>query len=154
MKRNVEKTTLRAIFLVLALAICWPGPLGAADKPAPAAEPMDPLVVAMSTDDTVIFDGAITIATVALKRGHPVTMLLRLNAIKAAVAKNSYPVGNTTLSARLSAFMGAGGTVIAGGSCIKQMGLSQGDLIRGVIIGTPDIVMGTLFRKDTKILSY
>jgi hypothetical protein len=34
-------------------------------------EPMDSLVLAMSTDNVSIFDGAITIGTVALKRGHP-----------------------------------------------------------------------------------
>lgn len=143
-----------SVILVFALAVCCAGPLAAADKPAAPEEPMDSLVVAMSTDDTVVFDAAVNIATVALKRGHPVTILLRVNAIKAAVAKNSYPVGDTTLAKKLSAFMGARGTVIAGGSCMKQMGLSQSDLIKGVIVGTPDLVMGTLFKKDTKILSY
>lgn len=145
---------LLSVLLVVALTICCQSPLAAADKPSTPQEPMDSLVLAMSTDDTVIFDAAITIANVALKRGHPVTMLLRVDSIKVAVTKNNYPVRDTTLSNKLSAFIEAGGTVVAGGSCMKEMGFSRGDLMKGVIVGTPDLVMGTLFKKDTKILSY
>ena len=82
------------------------------------------------------------------------TMLLRIDAIKVAVAKNSYPVGDTTLGKKLSAFMQSGATVIAGGACMKAMKLTPNDLIKGVIVGTPDLVMGALFDKDNKILSY
>ncbi len=53
------------------------------------------------------------------------TMLLRIDSIKVAVAKNNYPVGETTLAKKLSAFIQSGATVIAGGSCMKQMGLTQ-----------------------------
>jgi hypothetical protein len=52
-------------------------------------------------------------------------MLLRIDSIKVAVAKNNYPVGETTLAKKLSAFIQSGATVIAGGSCMKQMGLTQ-----------------------------
>ena len=138
-------------FIVSILSICS---VLAAGKEGSPEEPMDSLVIAMSTDNVAIFDAAITIGTVALKRGHPVTMLLRVNSIKVAVAKNSYPVNDTTLSEKLSAFMKSGATVIAGGSCMKEMGLVQRDLIEGVIVGTPDLVMATLFKKDSKILSY
>ena len=134
--------------------LCCTWLVSAADKEATPEEPMDSLVLAMSTDNVAIFDAAITIGNVALKRGHTVTMLLRVDSVKVAVAKNNYPVDNTTLSKKLSAFMESGATVVAGGSCMKQMGLKQGDLVRGVVVGTPDLVMGTLFRKDTKILSY
>ena len=145
-------------FLSFALASLWfifsIWPVSAADKEGFPEEPMDNLVIAMSTDNVAIFDAAITIGTVALKRGHAVTMLLRVNSIKVGVAKNNYPVNNTTLAEKLSAFMASGARVIAGGSCMKEMGLIQSDLLRGVVVGTPDFVMGTLFKKDTKILSY
>jgi hypothetical protein len=142
------------IVFVLMLSMCCTVSVSAADKAASPQEPMDSFLLAMSTDNTAIFDAAITIGTVALQRGHVVTMLLRVDSIKVAVAKNNYPVGDTTLSKRLSAFMKAGAMVIAGGSCMKQMGLTQKDLMEGVMIGTPDLVMGKLFKKDTKILSY
>lgn len=138
-------------FMLLSNCV-WP--VLAAGNDAAPAEPMDSLVLAVSTDNVAIFDGAITIGTVALKRGHAVTMLLRVDSIKVAVARNSYPVGSTTLSEKLSAFMKSGATVVAGGSCMKEMGLKQSDLITGVVVGTPDLVMGTLFKKDNKILSY
>jgi hypothetical protein len=140
------------IALLLSAVMAWPT-LAAAQQATPQ-EPMDTLLLSMSTDNAAVFDGAMTIGTVALRRGHPVAMLLRVDAIKVAVAKNSYPVGDTTLAKKLSAFMEAGATVIAGGSCMKDMGITPGDLIKGVAVGTPDLVMGTVFRKDTKILSY
>lgn len=142
------------IFGVFIFFLCFTGSLFAAEKETVPTEPMDSLVLAMSTDNVGIFDAAITIGSVALKRGHPVTMLLRVDSIKIAVAKNNYRVGETTLAKKLAAFMEAGAKVIAGGSCMKQMGLSQDDLVRGVLVGTPDFVMGTLFRKDAKILTY
>ncbi|OPY76359.1 MAG: hypothetical protein A4E64_01565 [Syntrophorhabdus sp. PtaU1.Bin058] len=148
------KTRYLMIVSVCILSMCCAVSVWAADKTALPQEPMDSLLIAMSTDNTAIFDAAITIGTVALQRGHAVTMLLRVDSIKVAVAKNNYPVGDTTLSKRLSAFMKAGATVIAGGSCMKQMGLTQKDLMEGVMVGTPDLVMGKLFKKDTKILSY
>lgn len=153
---TMEKKRVITLSILLAFLFvgCYIWPVSAADKQAAPAEPMDSLVLAMSTDDVPIFDAAITIGTVALRRGHAVTMLLRVDAIKVAVAKNNYTVGNSTLPKKLSAFMASGARVIAGGACMKEMGLTQGDLITGVIVGTPDLVMGTLFKKDTKILSY
>jgi len=115
---------------------------------------MDSLVITMSTDNVATFNAAIRIGTVAVKRGHAVTMLLRVDSIKAAVERNEYPVNGTTLKKELLLFMKAGATVIAGGSCMKDMGLNKSDLIEGVMVGTPDIVMGALFKKDTKIISY
>ncbi len=107
------------VLLAILLSICWIWPTYAADKQATPQEPMGTLLLAMSTDNVAIFDGAITIGTVALQRGHAVAMLLRIDAVKVAVAKNNYPVGDTTLAKKLSAFMQSGATVIAGGSCMK-----------------------------------
>lgn len=139
------------ILTALLLTMCPAWHALAADHPK---EPMDSLVIAMSTDNPEIFSAAIRIGTVAVRRGHAVTMLLRLDSIKAAVAKNEYPAGGTTLKKELLSFMKAGATIIAGGSCMKDMGLKKSDLIEGVAVGTPDIVMGALFKKDTKIISY
>lgn len=139
------------ILTALLLTTCLALQASAADHPK---EPMDSLVITMSTDNVATFNAAIRIGTVAVKRGHAVTMLLRVDSIKAAVERNEYPVNGTTLKKELLLFMKAGATVIAGGSCMKDMGLNKNDLIEGVIMGTPDIVMGALFKKDTKIISY
>lgn len=148
--KNHRLTTIGLLLLTLCL-VCsaWADTA----KPGPQ-EPMDSLILAMSTDNPQIFDGAIAIGSVALHRGHPVTMLLRLDAIKVAVAKNNYPFDKQTLAQELSAFIKSGGKVIAGGKCIKDMGLKPQDLLPGVQVGTPDAVMGMIFTKDTKILSY
>lgn len=145
------KSKFLLIMATLLLTACLAWQASAAGSPK---EPMDSLVIAMSTDNPEIFNAAIRIGTVAARRGHAVTMLLRLGSIKAAVAKNEYPVGGTTLKKELLSFMKAGATVIAGGSCMKDMGLKKSDLIEGVAVGTPEIVMGALFKKDTKIISY
>jgi len=147
------KTKSLPLLFVCLLILCVVRPAPAAGPDAPA-EPMGRLILAMSTDAAAVFDGAILIGTVALKRGHPVTMLLRLDAVKVAVAANHYAVGDTSLGVRLKAFMEAGGMVIAGGKCMKMMGLKPGDLIPGVAMGTPDLVMGTLFEDGARILSY
>ncbi|HOW53212.1 MAG TPA: hypothetical protein PLR60_01055 [Syntrophorhabdaceae bacterium] len=139
------------ILTALLLTTCLVLQASAADHPK---EPMDSLVITMSTDNVATFNAAIRIGTVAVKRGHAVTMLLRVDSIKAAVERNEYPVNGTTLKKELLLFMKAGATVIAGGSCMKDMGLNKSDLIEGVMVGTPDIVMGALFKKDTKIISY
>ena len=145
MKTRIVSIT--AIFLLLIFCSCSGSGNG-------GKEPMGTLVLAMSTDNIEVFDGAIIIGTVALKRGHPVTMLLRLDALKVALKKSSYPVDNTTLAAKLSEFMKSGANVIVGGYCMKRMNHKPGDLIDGVKVGTPEVVMGALFDRDSKILSY
>lgn len=149
----MKKHCIATIGLVL-LTLCLVCPVWAdTAKPGPQ-EPMDPLILSMSTDNPQVFDGAIAIGSVALHRGHSVTMLLRLDSIKVAVTKNNYPFGKETLAQELSAFIKSGGKVIAGGKCIKEMGLKPQDLLPGVQVGTPDEVMGMIFTKDSKILSY
>ncbi|WP_028581827.1 DsrE family protein [Desulfogranum japonicum] len=138
------------------LILCGVGalPVVAATEVSQHEEPMDDLVLSMSTDNTQVVDGAIMIGTVALKRGHKVTMLLRLDSIKVAVAGSHYPVGNTDLAEKLSTFMQNGAKIMVGGHCMKSMGVKPQDLLPGITVGSPDLVMGTIFKKDTKILSY
>ena len=150
----IVKSDFLSVIAIFLLSLYFVSPLHAADKASAPKEPMDSLLLSMSTDNTEVIDGAITIGTVALKRGHEVTMLLRLDSIKVAVSKNSYPVGETVLAKRLSEFMKNGAKVIVGGKCMKDMKLTPKDLLKGVAVGTPDLVMGTIFKKETKILSY
>lgn len=150
--RTVPASRLRLAASILCLVLALP--LCASAQDAAPKEPMGSLVFTMSTDDAALFDAAMLMGTVALKRGHEVVMLLRVDAIKPALASASYPVGDTTLDKKLAAFMQAGATVIAGGGCMKLMGLKKTDLIPGVVVGTPDIVMGALFKDGSKIISY
>ncbi|GEM_PF-2506666 len=117
-------------------------------------EPMGSLVVNLSTDDADSADAAIRIATVALSRGHEVTLLMRVRAVSLAVKKNDYPFGKTTIKDELIAFQKAGGKIIMGGSCMQQRGLTPADMIDGVVVGKPDVVMPVIFKENTRILSY
>lgn len=148
---KIRKIATPILFMLLFALLASPLQSAMATTPQ---EPMDSMVLTMSTDDIKIFDGAITIGEVALMRGHKVSMLLRLDSIKPALKSGSYPVGDTTLAKRLMEFMTKGATVIVGGKCMKKMQLKPTDLLEGIEIGTPERVMGILFEKDAKILSY
>ena len=87
------KSMFMSVLLACSLILCCVLPLSVAGQDGIPMEPMGSLVIAMSTDDANLFDAAIRIGTVAVKRGHPVTMLLRVNALKVAVAKNKLSHG-------------------------------------------------------------
>jgi intracellular sulfur oxidation DsrE/DsrF family protein len=50
--------------------------------------------------------------------------------------------------------MAKGVTVIACGHCVEHLGLKEADLLDGVKIATPAIMNETLFKDDTKTLSW
>ncbi len=115
-------------------------------------EPMDNLVVILSSDDLPSADAAIRIAGVAAQRGHKVTMLLRVKAIQLALKDTDYKVGDTTYQDKLANFMKAGSKVFVGPDCMKLEGIPKEKLIPGVVVGTKDTVMGIVFEKDTRII--
>ena len=112
------------------------------------------LVVNISTDNVELMYAAIRIAMVAAQRGHGVTLLLRVRAIDFALKNSDFPVYGTTIKQELKNFMKTGSQVIVGGGCLKLRGIAQTELMDDIIIGNPDIVMGALFRENTRILSY
>lgn len=143
MRKNIllTLTTLLACALLLA-------PMAAA---APA-EPMGKLVVILHTDDTASADAALRIAGVAAKRGHQVTLLLRVKAINLALKDTDYKLGGVASQAKLAAFMKGGSKVYVGGGCMKLQGIPKTRLIPGVIVGTPDSVMGMIFADNARII--
>ena len=143
MKKNILLTLTGVLACALLLA-----PLAAA---APA-EPMGKLVVILHTDDGGAADAALRIAGVAAQRGHQVTLLLRMSALNLALKDTSITVGGVASQAKLAAFMKAGSRVFVGGGCMKLQGIAKGRLIPGVIVGTPDTVMGMIFAENTRII--
>ena len=118
------------------------------------SEPKGNLFVNISTTDPELMYAAVRIAKVAAQRGHGVTLLLRVGAIDFARKNKDYPIFGTTIKQKLRDLMETGSQVIVGGGCLKLKGIPRTDLMEGVTVGTPDIVMGALFKKDTRILSY
>jgi predicted peroxiredoxin len=115
-------------------------------------EPMDNLVIILSTDDIANADASIRIARVAFERGHKVTMLLRVKAISLALKDADYRIGDTTFQNKLAGFMEEGARVMVGGGCMKLQRIPKSNLIAGVEVGTPDTVMGAIFEKNTRII--
>ena len=127
----------------------------AAAEPGAASEPKEPmgnLLVILSTDDLPIADASIRIAGVASERGHQVTLLLRVKAIQLALKDTDYKIGHTTYQEKLAGFMKTGARVFVGGGCMKLQNIPKEKLIPGVVVGTPDTVMGMIFDKNTRII--
>ena len=127
----------------------------AAAEPGTASEPKEPmgnLLVILSTDDLPAADASIRIAGVASQRGHQVTLLLRIKAIQLALKDTDYKIGDTTCQEKLGAFMKTGARVFVGGGCMKLQNIPKEKLIPGVVVGTPDTVMGMIFDKNTRII--
>ena len=65
-------------------------------------EPMGSLVVILSTDDLPSADAAMRIANVAAKRGHKVTVLLRVKAIRLALKDTDYKIRGVGFQEKLA----------------------------------------------------
>ena len=144
-----------AVFLLLIWAVVLtPVAAAAAQGQAqgPPREPMGNLVVILSTDDSASADAAFRIAGIAAKRGHKVTILLRVRALQFAVKDNPYKIGDAKAQDVVLAFMKSGSRVFVGGMCMKLQNITKDKLIDGVTVGTPDSVMGMLFDENTRII--
>lgn len=151
MKTVMRNMVMASCVLVIALAasgVAWGQDAG---KPT---EPMGSLVVNLSTDDVELADAAIRIATAAVQRGHEVTLLMRVRALNLAMKAKDYPFGKSTIKDELVAFQKAGGKIILGGGCMQMHGLTPADMIDGVVMGKPDVVMPVLFKENARIISY
>lgn len=94
---------------------------------------------------------ALTFAGNVLKQGHPVTVFLNDEGVKAAVKSNA---DATKARAMLSDLLKAGGTVIACPMCMKHYGIAESDLLEGVKIGNPELTQGALFAPNTRSLTW
>lgn len=87
----------------------------------------------------------------------PVTIFLNVDGVRVV---NRHIPGNThvsgkTLQEMLTAFMAAGGKVLACPMCMKNVGgMKKEDLLEGVVVGGSDVTWPALFAEDTTVLSY
>ena len=128
----------------------------AAAEPGAASEPKEPmgnLLVILSTDDLPIADASIRIAGVASERGHQVTLLLRVKAIQLALKDTDYKIGHTTYQEKLAGLHeNRRQGICSAAGCMKLQNIPKEKLIPGVVVGTPDTVMGMIFDKNTRII--
>jgi predicted peroxiredoxin len=101
---------------------------------------------------------AITFSTrVRIEKQIPVTIFLNVDGVRLVNRHipGSTHVSGKTLQEMLSAFMAAGGTVIACPMCMKNVGgMKKTDLIEGVVVGGSEITWPALFADNATVLNY
>jgi predicted peroxiredoxin len=143
------KTLKQVILLFTLLSIFTALSASASDKK---------LFVNLSSDETNRAAMAVSLATMVLQtKKMPVTILLNVDAVRLAdkhIPQNKY-ANDKTVTEMLSGFIKAGGKVIVCPMCMKNIaGMSQDDLISGVIMGGPSVTFPALLDKDTTVISY
>lgn len=127
-----------------------------------AEQPKGGLFINLTTDDTWAATKAIMFAhEKVLKQGYkPVAIWLNVRGIYLIDKKRASHVHGLmkdkglSVQDMLKAFIKDGGKVIACSACSKAAGLTENDLIDGVIMGNPELVMGLLFAPGVKTLSW
>ena len=116
------------------------------------------LFINLTSDDTWTASMAISIAHNALRMGHqPVTIFLNVRGVYLADKRRSPATegnGDLTIHQRLQKFIEDGGTVIACPNCSRKAGLTQEDLIEGVVLGQEGGILPLLFAPNTVTISY
>ena len=120
------------------------------------------LFVNLTTDDTWAAAKAIMFAhQKVLKTGHkPVAIWLNVRGIYLIDKKRASHVHGLmreegkSIQDMLTDFINDGGIVIACGACSKAAGLTIDDYIKGVKMGSPELVNGILFDPSVKTLSW
>ncbi len=121
--------------------------------PAPAfAGKDDPVFINLTSDDAHNVVMAFTASKHMSEAGHPATLFLNGKAVLMLNKNMSTMYGEQ--QKELKEMMGKGITVIACGHCVKHLDLKDSDLLEGVKIGTPAIMNETLFKDNTKTLSW
>jgi predicted peroxiredoxin len=150
MEKNVQ--TIKKVLVVLAL-------FGAVfSSNLLAADSGQKLFVNLSSDELNRAAMAIGFSTKVLEQKKiPVTLFLNVEGVR--IADKNIPgnkhVSGKSLKEMLTAFIAAGGRVIACPMCMKNVGgLTKADLIPGVEVGGPDVTWPALFAEGTTVLSY
>jgi predicted peroxiredoxin len=110
----------------------------------------NPLVYHLSSDEPWRATVAISDATMMLKAGHNVTLLLSIQGVQIGVKHPHSYLGLDMLTRNVTNFMADGGKVIICEVCLKIAGYSNSDIIENAIIGKPQI-LSNLLSKATVI---
>jgi predicted peroxiredoxin len=156
----MTRTLLAAFLLGTAIAAAGTAALAQAPMPpAASAEARPGLFVNLTTDDTWAASKAIFFAHQRVLRAgyRPVTIWLNVRAVyladrrraSARIAPNSQDI-----QAMLRAFIADGGQVIACQACMGVAGLTAADLIEGVVMGSPDVLMPALMGPNIRTLTW
>ncbi len=123
------------------------------------AEEKPGLFVNLTTDDVWAASKAIFFAHQrALKGGYrPVTIWLNIRAVYLADKRRAPARLNPEtpdIHSMLRAFIADGGQVIACMMCSRVAGLTKDDLIDGVVMGAPDVVLPAMMGPNIRTLTW
>ncbi len=119
---------------------------------------VESLYVSLTTDD-------VDRAAMAVGQAHkimngreiPVTIFLNVEGVRLVdktIPQNMHATGESVQD-RLVNFMADGGTVLVCPFCMKNVGgMTEADVIDGVLLGSPELTWGALFTEGARTLSY
>jgi predicted peroxiredoxin len=116
------------------------------------------LFVNLSTDEINHAAMAVSFATKVLQNTEkPVTIFLNVDGVR--LADTSIPQNihksEKTVAQMLTNFMAEGGVVLICPFCMRNVGgITEDQLLEGVIIGSPEYTYGAMFAEDVTVLSY
>ncbi len=145
-------TLLRTLLAVALVAVTVAGAPGAR-----AEDPPHHFFYNITTDDAWAAGRALTHASVAVNRGHSVTVFLNVRAVHLAekdVPQGSYSVTAETPRDLLAGLIESGQAVLVCGICMVAGGVAEDDLIDGATITGPELTFGALTAPNTIVLSY
>lgn len=113
------------------------------------------LYVNLATKDTVTAGHAFAHALKLNERGHPIAFFLNGDAILIAV-KNVPQTSfqEKSLQVWVKDVIAKGGKVIVCNTCMGLHGVVPGDLIEGVVSGSPEVVSEYLFDPSYQVISW
>jgi sulfur relay (sulfurtransferase) complex TusBCD TusD component (DsrE family) len=112
----------------------------------------DPLFVSLTSNDMHRSTMAIRFSKAMLEKGHPVTVFLNDKGVLVAATTKSKKFSEQ--QKELSALMTKGATVIACQVCMHGYGVKDNELLKGVKLGTPELVEDALFKDNTKTMTW
>lgn len=112
----------------------------------------DPLFVNLSSDNSHRAMMAVRFGKVMFEKGHPVTIFLNDNGVLVASTAKGKEFGNEQQD--LTALMAKGVTVIVCQHCMMHHGVKEEDILKGVKLGTPDLIGDALFKDNTKTMTW
>lgn len=146
--------------LILLFVLLLPVASTAHDGPlAPGAgrEGDNALFVNLTSDDPFRVWMALHFALQTRRMGHPVTVFLNVQGVRAADAKTPLAKWQGAQDAPigyLRQIIAAGGVVLVCGPCLQPYGLAMGHLVPGVLPAGPGLTQGVLFAPGVKVMSW
>jgi predicted peroxiredoxin len=156
----MTRPLLAALLLGTAIAATSsPCQAQAPTPPITATEARPGLFVNLTTDDPWAASKAVFFTHQRVLRAgyRPATIWLNVRAVYLADRRRAsarVTADGPDIQAMLRAFIADGGQVIACQACMGVAGLTAADLIEGVVVGAPDVLMPALMGPNIRTLTW